>query len=49
MKVTVKRYDFVNVKVTEHDREIPDQPPSTPLMELLKKRARLKAEREAAK
>jgi len=49
MKVKVRRYDFVNMKVTEHDREIPDEPPSTPFMDLLKKRVRLKAEREAAK
>lgn len=37
MKIKVNKFDFVTGKVVVTEREVPD-PPSTPLMDVLKKK-----------
>lgn len=39
MIVEVKRFDFAKGIVTTHTREIPDEPPETPLLAMLKRRS----------
>lgn len=40
MLLKYKRYDFVNMRVTEHEREIPNEPPETALLAVLRKRSK---------
>ena len=38
MKVTVRKFDFVNERVIEYEREIPDEPSETPLLKAIRKK-----------
>lgn len=38
MKVKVNKFDFATGKVVVTEREVPDEPASTPLMDMLRKK-----------
>jgi hypothetical protein len=38
MKIKVNKFDFATGKVIVSEREVPDEPPSTPLMDALLRR-----------
>jgi len=45
MIVEVKRFDFVKGVVTTYNRELPNKPPATPLMDMLISKAAKKSMR----